>query len=109
MRILAAVGLISLLVSGLYVVKKWCGSHALRTLQTTGYYEDAGVYKAAEAFARGAPAETVEAMLDQSYEFDRRRIGQTLTLALPYRNSVDGGYRAFIQAVNQVLEEEVYR
>ncbi|MBT2288916.1 hypothetical protein J7E73_07125 [Paenibacillus albidus] len=46
---------------------------------------------------------------DMRDELDVMQIEQVLSLALPYRNDSDGGYDAFIQAVNQVLGEEVYQ
>ncbi|MCL6457640.1 MAG: hypothetical protein K6T85_06505 [Gorillibacterium sp.] len=108
MRMLAGVGLISLVLVVLYSVKKIYDYRDLRMMETTGYYEDYDIYKAAQTFAQGASVDVIEEMLSKSYEFDPKRIEQTLTLALPERNNSDGGYSAFIQAVNQVLGEEVY-
>ncbi|WP_189028869.1 hypothetical protein [Paenibacillus albidus] len=109
MRILAGVGLLSLSLLVLYSVKKVYDYRDMREMDPTVYYEDYGIYKAAKVFAEGVPVNVIEEMLSKSYELDVMQIEQILSLALPYRNDSDGGYDAFIQAVNQVLGEEVYQ
>ncbi|MCP3781165.1 MULTISPECIES: hypothetical protein [Paenibacillus] len=42
------------------------------------------------------------------YELDENQVEETMLLALPHRNDTDGGYLAFIKAVNRVLGQEVY-
>ncbi|KAA9007563.1 hypothetical protein F4V43_03480 [Paenibacillus spiritus] len=72
-------------------------------------YEDMQVYRAAARFAEGASRAEMAALLNGSYQFDRLRIEETLRRALPGRADADGGYGAFIRAVNRTLGEEVYR
>lgn len=96
----------------LYVTKKMTAHYEmikLSKLLMLGYYEDPVIYKAAHAFAAGESAENIRQIMSSSYEFDINRIDRTFTLALPHRTDGDGGYVAFIRAVNQVLGEEVYR
>jgi len=105
---LAVLGMISLVAAVLYCLKKFYDYRDLRMMDTTGYCEDCDIYKAARAFAKGAPVDVIKERLSRSYEFDSMRVEQTLALALPHRNDSDGGYQAFLKAVNQVIGEEVY-
>lgn len=110
MRILAGAGLLSLSLLVLYSVKKIYEYRDIRRMDASkGFYEDCGIYKAADAFAQGASVQVMEKMLSMSYELNPERIEETLVLAFPHQNDSDGGYRAFIQAVNQVLEEDIYQ
>ncbi|BCG58771.1 hypothetical protein [Paenibacillus sp. URB8-2] len=106
--ILTTVVLILILLAVLYSAKKIYDFIDKQKVTRAGYYEDYGIYKAAQMFANGAPADEIREILSNSYEFDDGRIEQTMLLALPHRNDSDGGYSAFIKAVNQVLAEEVY-
>lgn len=71
-------------------------------------YENSGVYAAAYQFACGASAREVSELLVTSFEFDRQETEVILAWALPHRMETDGGYGAFIGAVNRVLGEEIY-
>ena len=71
-------------------------------------YENSGVYAAAYQFACGASAREVSELLVVSFEFDRQETEVILAWALPHRMEADGGYGAFIGAVNRVLGEEIY-
>ncbi|MEK4852305.1 hypothetical protein NST04_20825 [Paenibacillus sp. FSL H7-0756] len=71
-------------------------------------YENSGVYAAAARFAGGASAREVSELLVTSFEFDRQETEVILAWALPHRMEADGGYGAFIGAVNRVLGKEIY-
>lgn len=105
---LASWGMLSIVVTVLYGTKKVSDYRDLRRTETLGYCEDCHIYKAARLFARGEPVRSIEDRLAKSYEFDPMRIQETLALALPHRSDLDGGYQAFLKAVNQVIGEEVY-
>ncbi|WP_405112797.1 hypothetical protein MHH28_05450 [Paenibacillus sp. FSL K6-1217] len=72
-------------------------------------YENSGVYAAAARFAGGASDREVRELLVTSFEFDRQETEVIIARALPHRMEPDGGYGAFIEAVNRVLGEEIYR
>lgn len=100
------IGLLTVITTLLVLIKKrydWIG------LQQEGCYENCDVYKAADRFANGASPEEVRAILADSFEFDPKGTEQILARALPRRMEPDGGHQAFIQAVNQVLGEDIYR
>ncbi|MNL72714.1 hypothetical protein D3C87_1980670 [compost metagenome] len=48
-------------------------------------------------------------MMADSYELDSRQVEAALSMAAPHREDADGGYNAFLSAINQVLGGEVYR
>ncbi|MFD1774816.1 hypothetical protein [Paenibacillus rhizophilus] len=92
----------------LYIAKKVSVYRGMVKPTASGGYEDYAVYHAAQKFAQGASLDEIRDILLSSYEFDQQRIEETMRLALPHRSDGDGGYRAFIKAVNQVLGEEIY-
>ncbi|AIQ58587.1 hypothetical protein [Paenibacillus borealis] len=100
------IGLFTVITTLLVLIKK---RYDWIYLQQEGSYEDNTVYKAADLFANGAPPGEVRAILATSFEFDPKGTEQILARALPRRMEPDGGHRAFIQAVNEVLGDEIYR
>ncbi|MDQ0195285.1 hypothetical protein [Paenibacillus wynnii] len=104
-ELLRNVGLISIMLVLLYAIKKIYDN---TYLQRAGLYEDDNVYKAAEEFAQGAPSNDVRGILSNCYDIDDKGMEKILSLALPHRTQKDGGYSAFIKAVNKVLGEDVY-
>ncbi|MCE3202749.1 hypothetical protein [Paenibacillus sonchi] len=101
-------GLISILLVVLYSIKKLYDVADMRKAEMQGCYENKDIYKAARKFAQGAPEDEVREILSGSYELDGRQIEQTMLLALASRQDRDGGYAAFLKAVNQVLGEDRY-
>lgn len=83
----------------------------IRSSQESGalQYEDSEIYKAAQAFASGRPADEVKQRLSGSYQLNSGDAERIIAAALPNRADPDGGYGAFLQAVNDVLGGEVYR
>lgn len=106
--ILTTVGLILILLAVLYSAKKIYEYFDMRKVTRKDCYENYDIYKAAQEFALGSPADKIKEILTNSYELDDKQIEETMFLSLPHRNDTDGGYRAFIKAVNQVLGQEVY-
>ncbi|AHV97447.1 hypothetical protein [Paenibacillus sabinae] len=101
-------GVIIIVLVILYIAKKVSAYLNLVKPTISGGYEDNAVYQAAQKFAQGVSHDEIRDILLGSYEFDQQRIEMILRLALPHRTDGDGGYRAFIEAVNQVLGEEIY-
>ncbi|KWX80343.1 hypothetical protein [Paenibacillus jilunlii] len=101
-------GLISILLVVLYSIKKIYDVADMRKAGMQGCYENKDIYKAALKFAQGAPEAEIREILSSSYELDDRQVGQTMQLALASRQDGDGGYAAFLKAVNQVLGEDRY-
>ncbi|MCL6604968.1 MAG: hypothetical protein K6T94_19055 [Paenibacillus sp.] len=104
-ELLRNVGLISIMLVLMYTIKKIYDNIYL---QRAGLYEDDNVYKAAKEFAQGAPLEDVRGILTNCIDFDDKGMEKIMSLAHPYRTQKDGGYQAFIKAVNNVLGEDVY-
>lgn len=102
------IGLVSVLTVLLVVVQKAYRRLELLRVQDCSY-ENSGVYAAAAKFAGGAAAGEVQALLAASFEFNRQEAERIVDGALPHRVEPDGGYGAFLQGVNRVLGEEVYR
>lgn len=73
-----------------------------------GFFEDEKVYKAADAFAHGAPSDDVKAILVSCVDFNKEAAEKILSRSIPHRADKDGGYRAFIKSVNKVLGANVY-
>lgn len=101
-------GVIIIVLVILYIAKKVTVYLDLVKPTKSGGYEDYAVYQAAQKFAQGTSPDEIRDILLGSYEFDQQRIEEILRLALPHRIDGDGGYRAFIEAVNQVLGEAIY-
>ncbi|WNS45347.1 hypothetical protein [Paenibacillus sp. MMS20-IR301] len=100
------IGWLTAVTALLVLVKR---RYARLALQQESGYENNEVYKAASMFAGGGPVEEVSRMLTASFEFSAEGIEMILARALPCRGDADGGYAAFVGAVNKVLGEEVYR
>ncbi|APB75878.1 MULTISPECIES: hypothetical protein [Paenibacillus] len=107
-EILTSAGLISIVLAVLYSVKKIYDFIDLQKVTRKDIYENYDIYKAAQKFALGTPVDEIREILTNSYELDDNQVEETMFLALPHRNDTDGGYLAFIKAVNRVLEQEVY-
>lgn len=104
--LLRNIGLAAVLTALLVLVKR---KYDRLYLEQEVSYEDYTVYKAAADFARGASAEEVRERLAACYLFDAKGIEEVLEQARQHREEQDGGYQAFIQAVNKVLGKEIYR
>ncbi|MBY9078112.1 hypothetical protein KIH86_06330 [Paenibacillus sp. HN-1] len=102
------IGLIALIAAVLYLAKRFWDNLSLKKLTEGGIYEDRIVYQAAEQFAKGVPADRIRELLLTSYQFNEAMAQDTLRIALPHRNDLDGGYHSFLQAANQVLGDDVY-
>lgn len=100
------IGLVTVLTALLVLIKR---KYDRVYLQQEGCYEDSTVYAAADKFANGATAGEVRDILATCFEFDKKGTEEILALALPHRIEQDGGYGAFIQAVNKVLGDDIYR
>jgi hypothetical protein len=104
-QLLKNIGLFAIFFAIVYGYKKMQEYYHMRQ---SGSYADENVYKAAEAFARGAPVKEVEDMLKGCFEFDQERAERVLSGAAQGGLNKDGGYRAFIRSVNNVLGEKAY-
>ncbi len=104
MSILESIGLISISLLLLYIFKKIFECLSERT----DYQADGRVYKAAGEFARGASSDDIRSVLANCIDFDERDAEEILSRALPHRADGDGGYGAFLKAVNEALGEDVY-
>jgi len=104
-ELLRNIGLISIMLVLLYTIKKIYDNIYL---QRAGLYEDDNIYKAAKEFAQGAPSEDVRGILSNCIDIDDKGMEKIMSLAYPYRTQKDGGYQAFIKAVNKVLGENIY-
>lgn len=102
---LKSFGLLAIFFVIVYGYKKIQDYYELKRL---GLHENEKVYRAAGQFAGGAPSEKVQAMLESCPELDGPDVAKILTGALPHRADRDGGYRAFIRAVNQAVGDELY-
>lgn len=104
MNILQNIGLISICLLLLYILKKIFDCLSERT----DCQADGRVYKAAGEFARGASSEDIASILDNCIDLDEKDAEEILSRALSHRGDVDGGYGAFLKAVNEALGEDVY-
>lgn len=77
-------------------------------LKRLGLHENERVYLAAEEFAHGVPSDEVNLILADCFEFDEEDREEILSRAIPHRADSDGGYRAFIRAVNKAEGEALY-
>ncbi|SET11800.1 hypothetical protein [Paenibacillus sp. NFR01] len=106
------VGLMCTVLVVLYAARKITFRlELIRSSQEIGAlpYEDSAIYKAAQAFASGRPADEVKQGLSGSYQLNPGDAERIIAAALPNRADVDGGYGAFLQAVNDVLGGDVYQ
>jgi hypothetical protein len=72
------------------------------------FIQDEKVYRAARAFAMQSSEETIKDILLDSIDFDEDRVEEIMSMIKFQRDNIDGGYAAFIKAVNQVLGNQVY-
>lgn len=77
-------------------------------LKRMGLHENKNVYMAADAFSRGANADDVKGILENCFEFEEGDVEEILSRASPHKADKDGGYRAFIRAVNKAVGDEIY-
>lgn len=98
-------GFFAIFFSIVYGYKKIQDYYYLKRL---GLHENERVYLAAGEFARGAPAGEVKLILENCSEFDEEDIKRILSRAISHRLDKDGGYRAFIRSVNNVVGDELY-
>ena len=102
---LVNVGILAIAFVIVYIYKKVLEWHELKY---SGFYEDEKVYKAADKFVEGAPADEVKAILGECYSINKTDIEKIMSMAIHGRTDKDGGYRIFIRSVNQVLGEDIY-
>ncbi|SET60320.1 hypothetical protein [Paenibacillus sp. NFR01] len=105
-------GLFGIAVAVLYAAKKYMVRTEIRKISNaTGHalQQDSLIYRAAEAFAAGQPAEEVRQMLTGSFQLSEEQNDRLLELALPHRGQPDGGYASFLKAANDVLGTEIYQ
>lgn len=102
---LANLGLFAIFFVIVYAYKKIEDYYYLKRL---GLHENERVYLAAEELAHGAPSDEVNLILADCFEFDEEDRGEILSRAIPHRADPDGGYQAFIRAVNKVEGESLY-
>ncbi|ADO56573.1 hypothetical protein [Paenibacillus polymyxa] len=107
-EILTIAGLILLVLAVLFSVKKIYDFIDMQKVIQRDTYENYDIYRAAQKFAFGTPVDEIREILTNSYELDDKQIEETMLLALPHRTDTDGGYLAFIKAVNRVLGQDIY-
>ena len=98
--ILANIGLLEIAIFIIYSIKKIDG---YIDDKKTGTNLSDKVYRAAKAFSQGESADDIRKILMNCIDFDGEDIEEVLELALPHRTDDDGGYNAFVVAVNKVL------
>jgi hypothetical protein len=67
------------------------------------------VYQAAREFAQGEPIDKIEKLLLNCVDFDEDDVSKVVNSSKSYCDDVDGGYSAFINTVNLVLQTKAYR
>lgn len=72
------------------------------------YTPDPKVYEAARAFAMQSSEEIIRDILLKSIDFEEEDIDELMSMVEFHKNDIDGGYSAFIKAVNQLLGNEIY-
>jgi hypothetical protein len=98
--ILTQVGLLAIAIFIIYIIKKLDGYFDDKK---TGTNLSDKVYRAAKAFSQGESADEMRNILMNCIDFDGEDIEEVIALAFPHRTDSDGGYNAFIEAVNKVL------
>lgn len=73
------------------------------------YVSEDKVFKAAKAFEQEKSFDEIRDILKNCIDLNEEDIEEILTLAFPHRSDEDGGYSAFLEAVNSVLGEDVYQ
>lgn len=109
--ILSKIGLIAIVLVIIYIIKKiydYYYKKAILKSKDDLYESNNKVYKAARAFAQGATFDEIRNTLNNCIEFDEDDIEEILSLSFPHRTDEDGGYGAFIKAVNHVTGKDVY-
>jgi len=110
--ILAGIGLCVIVIIILYAIKKIDDYFYYKKTISLGKNEmsaaDEKVYKAARAFALGVPLNEIEGILLECINFDEEDIEEVIESAYPHKSDEDGGYNAFVKAVNTVLGVDVY-
>lgn len=104
-NILAKFGFTTIVLLLFYIIKKISDYFYLKK---ANYQEDDKVYKAAREFSQGAPFNDIRDTLENCLDFDEEDTEEILSQSFPHRSDEDGGYNAFIKAVNKVLGEDVY-
>jgi hypothetical protein len=66
------------------------------------------VYQAARIFAQHEPDDTVKDLLSRCPDLDDNDVNKILQAAKIHIEDVDGGYSAFLNAVNLVLHTKAY-
>lgn len=99
------IGIFAVLSLIVYIYKKILEWH---TYNRSSIYEDENVYRAADEFARGSSLDAVKSVLSDCLDFTKEYAEEVLKLSIPHRPDRDGGYKAFLRAVNKVLGEEAY-
>lgn len=102
---LKSIGFLAICFAIVFIYHKILEYYDLKRL---GFFENEKVYQAADAFAHRASSEEVKTLLESCNDFDVQNADKTLTWAIPHRTDKDGGYQAFIKAVNKVLGDDIY-
>ena len=66
------------------------------------------VYQAARAFAQGESVDKVREILLDCFDIDEDEAEKVVLSSSNFRGDIDGGYSAFINAVNLVLGTKAY-
>lgn len=99
------VGLIAIFFSIVYVYLKILDYYELKRLEV---HEDKKVYIAADKFVHGAPYDEVKDILASCFDFDEQDAETIWLLSITHITDKDGGYRAFIRSVNEVVGKSIY-
>ncbi len=99
------VGLLAIALVIMYGYKKIVEYYDLKR---SSFLADEQVYQAAAEFVHGASSDDVKAILAGCFDFDEEDAAEILSRSIPHRTDKDGGYRAFIRSVNQVLGADIY-
>ncbi len=99
------IGILAVVSLIVYICKKILEWH---DYSRSSFCEDENVYRAADEFVHGASCDAVKAVLLGCLFLDAEDAEEIMSLSTPHRSDRDGGYRAFIRAVNKVLGEDIY-
>lgn len=105
MSFLESIGLIAISLLVFYIIKKISNYIDWKRIS---YPQNEKVYRAAGEFVQGASYYDVMNLLESCIDFDGEDAAEIWAKALPHRTDEDGGYGAFIKAVNRVLGKDIY-
>ncbi len=103
---LVKVGLIALFILLLLLIKvidDYLYFRKLRLLgEDTTHADQEKFYKAADLFAKDGSLDEIKDLLLHFIDFEDEDVEEILVLSFPHKKDKDGGYSAFIKAVNKV-------